>query len=420
VQTELSLKKAIQVDRDTLIIRDLLIQDPEIVSAVQKVIDEGKDERELVATALKIGVRVIQAGLLGADLDSIRKDLRENLSAAQEQFTKFFGKNGTDKSLVELVIESSIKNLNEEIKKRLISEFEGDGQVRKKIFELFDPKNQASSLGALKDELIKKMNPEEKDSPLNKLAEKVQIVLDACGKLQTDMGILKGERGTTKAGQNFEDLVFEKVKQIARVTGDVPENVTSKEGGALGERGRSKEGDYCLAGALGKIVIEAKSEKNVDIPTALRNAMKNRGAEIGILVYDESNLPKQVATGKHWDGQILLDGKGFVVTLNTLETFYNLARGFLEIHRRKSELSRERKPRKEKRVRWEPLLDQIEEAMSDALAELNRQTRLLGTQANNLRKSQSDLAAIKQSILGKVIELLKDTLISLQKARNGK
>jgi hypothetical protein len=33
VQTELSLKKAVQMDRDTLIIRELLVQDPEIVSA---------------------------------------------------------------------------------------------------------------------------------------------------------------------------------------------------------------------------------------------------------------------------------------------------------------------------------------------------------------------------------------------------
>jgi hypothetical protein len=358
----------------------------------------------------------LQSGLVGADIDSARRDLKESLQETQNQLRKFFDKKGTEKSLVEIIIEGSLNVLNDEIKKRLVGEFE-EGDVKKKIIELFNPKNQASLLGSLKEELVKKINPDEKDSPLKKLSDKLDDLITVSNKLQTDVGTLIGQKETPKAGMNFQELVLERLKRIATVTRDTLENLTAREGAIVGKSGRSKVGDFCLKSPSGKIVIEAKSEQKVQIETILDDSIKNRNADAAIIVFDESNPPAEVKKGHYWDGQTLLDGRGFLTTLGSLDSVYSMARAFMEIHKIKSEIAIQKK-RNPKGVNWKQLIQEIESGLSESIKVLNEETAKIATQASNLSKTHKDLLSIKNTIASVVVERLAAVLKSVQNTTN--
>jgi hypothetical protein len=104
---------------------------------------------------------------------------------------------------------------------------------------------------------------------------------------------------TTKKGYPFEAIVFEKLQEIAKPFGDIVEDTSLKVVAITG----SKKGDYVytLAKTDTNIVIDAKNyNKLKSLPAMLaylKEAMKQRGSKIGIIVAPEAkNLQKQIGS----------------------------------------------------------------------------------------------------------------------------
>jgi len=106
-------------------------------------------------------------------------------------------------------------------------------------------------------------------------------------------------QSTTKKGFPFEAKVFERLQEIAKPHSDIVEDTSLKVVALSG----SKKGDYVyyLAGTDISIVIDAKNYNKLNsLPSMLsylKDAMKERGSKIGIIVAPEAkNLQKQIGS----------------------------------------------------------------------------------------------------------------------------
>lgn len=138
------------------------------------------------------------------------------------------------------------------------------------------------------------------NTPLNQvytgLRQEVTLLRDAIMKLIGQQEMLQS---TTKKGFPFEAEVFEKLQEIAKPYSDVVEDTSLKVVALSG----SKKGDYVyhLAGSDTSIVIDAKNyNKLKSLPAMLaylKEAMKERGSKIGVIVAPEAkNLQKQIGS----------------------------------------------------------------------------------------------------------------------------
>lgn len=128
------------------------------------------------------------------------------------------------------------------------------------------------------------------------LREEMTSLRDAVMKLLGQQEMLQT---TTKKGFPFEEEVYDKLQEIAKPFSDVVEDTSLKAVALTG----SKKGDYVyyLAGTDTSVVIDAKNyNKLKSLPgmlTYLKQAMKERGSKMGIIVAPEAkNLQKQIGS----------------------------------------------------------------------------------------------------------------------------
>ncbi len=137
-----------------------------------------------------------------------------------------------------------------------------------------------------------------------KLIEQLADIKGEIIKLNTKKEV---EKTTTIQGNEFEDKVYhftqDKFSDMCEI---------EKVGNRTGIVQRSKVGDVLLTlnsdsrGAGRKIVIEVKSDESYNMNKArdeLKIAKKNRGAEIGIFVFEKNRKPKDLLRNLHREGK---------------------------------------------------------------------------------------------------------------------
>jgi len=114
---------------------------------------------------------------------------------------------------------------------------------------------------------------------------------------------------TSAKGFVFEEIVFDRLQEVARNNSDVAEDVSLKAESVSG----SKKGDYLywLGGSLDNIVLDAKNYKKLNSLRAmldyLNTAMLERNSKMGIIVVpDVKNMQKQIGEWNIYDGNKII------------------------------------------------------------------------------------------------------------------
>ena len=150
-----------------------------------------------------------------------------------------------------------------------------------------------SALARLQRTLLQKLSEEEK-----KNTEFREQVLSAVKSAEARRD--EAARGTQQ-GRDFEEDVFLFVEREAIACGDVPERTTA----AVGLIDRCKIGDCIIslgperAAAGSRIAIESKKDRSYDLAKArreIKQARKNRGAEVGIFVFHSDCAPAPISS----------------------------------------------------------------------------------------------------------------------------
>jgi len=256
----------ISLNEDSLFLKDVQIEDKDIISYFQN-LNESENLEEKLMHLIKIGITVTKSISTAENVNYVEKAFENLDSDFTQKLDAVFGEKG---------------QFSEVIK----DHFGEDGTI---IKELFDPNKEGSPLFVLKKEL---------DGNLYEIREKLGI----------NEAVEEEREQGTKKGFDFEDQCEEKLQWIARIHSDKLE----KTGDTIGKVTRSKKGDFVLT--LGdidkKIVFEMKNMGNITqkyIHTQLKESIENREADYGIFVVkNKDSLPENIGWFNEYDGNHLV------------------------------------------------------------------------------------------------------------------
>jgi len=256
----------VSLNDDELLINDLTINEPEIVSYFQNLKESESLEKKL-ENLLKIGIVVSKSVNTTGNVNFVEKAFENLNSNFTNKLETAFGENGDFSEI--------LKN-----------HFGEDGTI---IKELLNPNKEGSPLNLLKQDL---------GGDLSEIRERLGI----------NVAVAEEREHGTKKGFDFEDQCEEKLQWIAKIHSDKLER-TGDESGKLG---RSKKGDFVIT--LGdinkKIVFEMKNKDGITqkyIQTELKEAIENREADYGIFVVkNKDSLPDSIGWFNEYDGNHLV------------------------------------------------------------------------------------------------------------------
>ncbi len=296
----------INVGKDTIQISEIEIRDQEIVNILSET-EESKRE-ELILKAFKVGLIALKNASTAGNVDYVEKE-----------FSKF-----------KAHVENTLENVKKDLDDKISGVFEEDGifpQVLKeylgeggKLNDLFDENKRDSAMGKLSDILkrhfdgdnsiiYKMLDSGNPSSPLytlkKELVEKVENIEKA---LKIKEAVSEAEEKSTAKGFVFQDLVLEKINDIAKILDDNVIDVGNMRGKIL----NSKAGDILsklnlrfTSGNKLKIILEAKDQSKTlpSILKELEEAMLNRDAQVAIAVFSSQiNSPRESGNFRVYPG----------------------------------------------------------------------------------------------------------------------
>jgi hypothetical protein len=223
--------KAVEVMGSRIIIRELILEDPEAAGALAEVLEEERPG--VTRQALRLGLILRRQAATALNVDFVKLEF-ERLKGDIEAYWR----------------EHVIKPIGETIKTHFdpgtgtvpahLARLFGDGKDSGKLAALFDEKNTESvtyKLRALLEHELtgessafrRALNPDDAQSPIGQLKSKleggIQALRDAVvGKKGAEEA---AETGTQKGGP-YEDLVFRWVDRIAAGFGDKADDVSNR------------------------------------------------------------------------------------------------------------------------------------------------------------------------------------------------
>jgi len=301
----------LSIDDETRVLRldGLVIDDPEIYLAVSS--RPSQDRLPFLKRAIKIGIIALRDAVVADRVDYVEKHFQQFENRLQEVFQKNLGSDGLRGELDKIFGEKG------ELQSSLAGIFGEDGKLTR---ELLDPENPNTPLGRLRksveacfvgkdSELYSMLDPHKRDSPVNRLRQEIlEALTDIKMDLQRYFVSKQVESTTPKRGERFEDDLWVFLNRIAGPFGDSIERV----GKVYGEKAE-KKGDFVVSlydlnseDESARIVVEAKARSEPltltrkGILGELDEAMKNRNAEFGIAVAEES-LPKEAGAFREFE-----------------------------------------------------------------------------------------------------------------------
>lgn len=413
---------------DGSIILNLRIDDQEIIAFLFSI--ENENERLITAKkAFKLGIMSMNNALFNGTSQFIKEALKNWQSETMRVISELLNSNKEIilKETSSCVEESISKNITQQIENITKSASERIKEKLEDVQRRIDPANPESWLRILNesvDNVRKEFNPDLEGSYLYKIKNilsefygmdgpaykciyesfdkagraLIEPIKDTLDKVHDYVSRI-GERlqvGHLQRGLAFERVVLgELLQNIVLITGDEIEHIGSN----------NRPGDWLIrvyyGGVnnrvnIGNIVIEVKdAERSKDeVRKDLEKAMKEREAEVGILVFarlDQNpyNLSFNVIDKDYSKIVCVWDEEGL-----NLNFAYQLARLVLV----------EKYLRREKSVNWEDFDKQIDEIVS----EINSMDNAIDSAKRakeNADKTERSLRELKESLLSKVMRL---------------
>ena len=316
---ETDLEQKVRVENSKVIIEKLVVDD----SAVTEYVASVKDQVQAIVEALRVGTRVLRIAATSGDVEMVKREFETIVGRINTSVEEVLieAKQAIEKRLTEFTNEELQKSLREhksELQQELVKLFgpESAVSVQKQIDEMLQVQGRTYTQ-ALAKVLEQTGDPENPFFKLRKeLREEVEkgvkTIYDLRDKVMEVVGEAKGvaverERGTAK-GREYQDYVYEKVEHIARVFGDIAENVADQPG----EKARSKAGDVVVtlnprdtSNVDLRIVFEARNRSST-VPQILRDldeAKENRIAVAAVAVFSSVDyVPSGLRSWRDYPG----------------------------------------------------------------------------------------------------------------------
>ena len=260
----------VEVVGDRLVVRNLEVSDPDIVSYFGGL--GGPDQRERgLERALRIGVLSIASTGTSQNVDFVEKAFKSLGDKFDRKMDAVFDEKGPLSDVI-------------------ARHFGGDGAV---IREHLNPDREGSPLHALREYL-------------GRTLEEIRNTMTA-REAAREATAREAAKGTRK-GRDFEAQCGEELDRAAGPHSDLVERTADVSGRA----GRSKKGDFVatLDGGGQRIVFEMKDTASIGpamIRGELKEAMDNRDAAYGVLVArSRASLPDSVGWFNEYDGNKLV------------------------------------------------------------------------------------------------------------------
>jgi len=414
-------KLKIKEDNLTLNSESLTIHDLEILNQdLVNYLLESENRVETLEHILDIGVKTlnslknsIERDFTEKTFEKISKEMKLNLDNSMEdlgnEFEKYFNEDG-----------EFVKEINEN-KKNLINE------INTELEKFIDPNNRDSAISKLTEILEteegkvlnafeKALNPDNTESQIfllkekleKKFSEEVKSISDDLEKilqqLKIDSATNELKEKSTGKGATHEDFVQQVLSEVA--VGDFVE----RTGEIVGLIPKSKVGDHVVTLNTNtktkdlKIVFESKSANTYNSTNAivkeLEVAIKNRGADYGVFVFDNFERFNKVSSQPF---HVISENMALTV-LN--EDVGNLPLKIAYVWAKNQLMNLDEVSSKEIRISYDEILKGLNEALKEA-------KRLITAKSNNkkafdfLEANEELIPEIRKNIDEKLKDLIE-------------
>jgi predicted nucleic acid-binding Zn-ribbon protein len=309
-------------------IERIQIRDPAVAGVLSRL--DPVDRADAIRRMLGIGARAMIETAVGVDLaavdERVTRTIERVTEAAEERVRRVVAE-------AEQTMRASLDpDTRTSALARAIAEFEA---VRISIVSAVDPTRTDSHIGVLLAAVTRLLGPG------GDLEARLHAALDpsgetsALGSLHREMerhfadlrDVLAEQRGRrdearigTRKGFAFEDLVEDRLRDLARPLGAIVERTADR----VGDVGDDLVGDFVVTLPNGaSIVVEAKNTARIvlngtsGILVELDRAIANRNASIAICVSAEDAYPAEVGSFGVYSNRILVvdDGEGTMLAI---------------------------------------------------------------------------------------------------------
>jgi hypothetical protein len=317
------------LDTDRVTIDGLTVDDPALADLLRR--HPTDEHADLVRRVLTVGARGLLTMGLGVDVAAVEQRVRATLDAATEEAEHRIGE------LLDRGADAFSEGFDPERRSshvaRTLAEFTA---WRNEFLERLDPDRAGSHTttllarlgellgpdGALERRLHTALDPDADGSGLARVQTAMErrfqelrdLIVEDRGR--ADGKALEAERGTAQ-GYDFEDVVEERLRLVARAIGGCVVDRVSTTAGSLGPK--RTVGDFVVELGDGpRVVVEAKHQATLTVAgrggilAELDEAMANRGADAAICVAGKDAFPGEVGRFAVFGNRILVvdDGEG--------------------------------------------------------------------------------------------------------------
>jgi len=412
-------KLKIKEDNLTLNSESLTIHDLEILNQdLVNYLLESENRVETLEHILDIGVKTlnslknsIERDFTEKTFEKISKEMKLNLDNSMDdlgnEFEKYFNEDG-----------EFVKEINEN-KKNLINE------INTELEKFIDPNNRDSAISKLTEILEteegkvlnafeKALNPDNTESQIfllkekleKKFSEEVKSISDDLEKilqqLKIDSATNELKEKSTGKGATHEDFVQQVLSEVA--VGDFVE----RTGEIVGLIPKSKVGDHVVTLNTNtktkdlKIVFESKSANTYNSTNAivkeLEVAIKNRGADYGVFVFDNFERFNKVSSQPF---HVISENMALTV-LN--EDVGNLPLKIAYVWAKNQLMNLDEVSSKEIRISYDEILKGLNEALKEA-------KRLITAKSNN--KKAFDFLEANEELIPEIRKNIDEKLKDL-------
>lgn len=296
-----------RVDGDTILVERLIVADAALAAFVTS---RPQGERpDLVERALRVGLLAVQDAGTSLDVDFVRREFDVLLQRSQTM-------NERASQALDTVLRANFGDQDGRLP-RTLERFLGDrGQLNRFVGELFDEGKRDSAIGRMRtllgsyfdgdaSRLAQLLDPTRLGSPLHQFRTEVAEGFAKLNDRLTAIEAAAAARGAERArsaakGADFEDILETLLAEVVRGTGDTVDRIGNEVGDVI----RSRKGDFLLTvnpglcdGSDLRVVIEAKDRQVSTrvMREELRDAKRNRGAAVALVVFTPAHAPAGVA-----------------------------------------------------------------------------------------------------------------------------
>jgi hypothetical protein len=294
----------ISVQNDRITINEFEITDSTLVKYFQQ-FDSGSERQDALERILKIGVMTMnlaetsqQEEFVERKFTEMQREFQDEITRIEDEVEERFGDDGD----IPQIFENHLGD---------------DGHLRQHIEEAFGEngpfkKRLDEELGENGERIQQALDPDREGTPTYRLKQSLQSQIDRLrDKIEEQETAEEVEEEirakTTLKGEDFEDTVENILSDLVYGTS----NELEYTGDTVGKIGDRKVGDFVvtLDKTGQRIVAEAKSDSGYsqrDIKEELTDAVENRDADYGIIVFEcESYIPNKVGYFHEFDSERL-------------------------------------------------------------------------------------------------------------------